>query len=181
MRVELVIVLLTSDITVSETESFGESLTVWSLSSSFVSSFFFELRILLWIIIYTHNAERMPNAIQPPHISSAPTANAMRKPPIAVTNQPIITVITPVIRYTALSRPHARSASDEPIATIKQTYVVESGNLSDVAIAISSEAVVRFTVARIISYGAPLCSISAYSKRLSTKSLLFCGVMRLSR
>ncbi len=39
----------------------------------------------------------------------------------AVTNHPATTVITPEMRYTALSRPHARSASDDPIATMKQT------------------------------------------------------------
>jgi hypothetical protein len=45
------------------------------------------------------------------------TVNAMS----AVKNQPEITVITPVIRYTALSLPQARSAREEPIATIKVT------------------------------------------------------------
>ncbi len=48
-------------------------------------------------------------------------AKAIRNPPSAVMNHPATTVITPVMRYTALSRPQVRSASDEPIATMKQT------------------------------------------------------------
>lgn len=39
----------------------------------------------------------------------------------AVTNQPEITVITPDTRYTAVSRSQARSANDDPIATMKVT------------------------------------------------------------
>ena len=39
----------------------------------------------------------------------------------AVINQPPMTDSTPVMRNTALSRPHARSASDVPIATMKVT------------------------------------------------------------
>ena len=39
----------------------------------------------------------------------------------AVMNQPPMTDSTPVMRNTALSRPHARSASDVPIATMKVT------------------------------------------------------------
>ena len=50
----------------------------------------------------------------------------------AVRNQPPITDITPVILNTALFRPHARSESDVPIATIKVTNVVDSGNFSEV-------------------------------------------------
>ena len=53
-------------------------------------------------------------------------------PAMAVTNHPVTTTITPVMRYTALSRPQALSASDEPIDTIKMTYVVDSGSFSDV-------------------------------------------------
>ncbi len=52
----------------------------------------------------------------------------MTNPASAVTNQPVMTVITPVMRYTALSRPHARSASDEPMATMNTTYVVDKGS-----------------------------------------------------
>ena len=43
------------------------------------------------------------------------------KADIAVKNHPPITVITPVIRNTADSRPHALSAKDVPIATINVT------------------------------------------------------------
>ena len=32
------------------------------------------------------------------------------------------------MRYTALSRPQARSANEVPIATMKATYVVDKGN-----------------------------------------------------
>ena len=39
----------------------------------------------------------------------------------AVKNQPPITLSTPATRYTALSLPHARSASEVPIATINVT------------------------------------------------------------
>ena len=84
-------------------------------------------------------------------MSSRPVARAMMNPPMAVENHPTITVMTPVMRYTALSRPHALSASDDPIATMKHTYVVERGSLSDVASDMSSADVVRFTVARIMS------------------------------
>ena len=84
-------------------------------------------------------------------MSSNPVAKAMAKPPMAVVNHPMTTVMTPVMRYTALSRPHALSASDDPMATIKQTYVVERGSLSDVASDMSNAEVVRFTVARIMS------------------------------
>ena len=38
-----------------------------------------------------------------------------------VMNHPATTVMTPEMRYTALSRPQALSASDDPIATMKQT------------------------------------------------------------
>ena len=54
-------------------------------------------------------------------MSSNPVAKAMAKPPMAVVNHPMTTVMTPVMRYTALSRPHALSASDDPMATMKQT------------------------------------------------------------
>ena len=57
----------------------------------------------------------------PPHMSTEPMQNDSMKPMMAVRNQPIITTMTPVTRYTALSRPHARSASDEPIDTMNTT------------------------------------------------------------
>ena len=59
-------------------------------------------------------------AVAASSISVSPDQKAIRNPPSAVMNHPDMTVITPVMRYTALSRPHARSASDEPIATMKQ-------------------------------------------------------------
>ena len=74
----------------------------------------------------------------------------------AVKNQPEITVITPVMRYTALSLPQALSAREEPMATMKVTYVVERGSLSEVAREIRRAATVRFTDARIRSKEAPL-------------------------
>ena len=57
----------------------------------------------------------------PPLTRAAATTNDMRNATNAVTNQPKITVITPVILYTALSLPHALSAKDEPIATMNVT------------------------------------------------------------
>ena len=60
----------------------------------------------------------------------------------AVINQPPITVITPVMRNTALSRVQARSAKLEPMATINVTKVVDKGNLNEVgnhSMVISSE------------------------------------------
>ena len=74
----------------------------------------------------------------------------------AVKNHPEITVITPVMRYTALSRPQALSAREEPIATMNVTYVVERGSRRDVAREISRAATVKFTEARIRSKEAPL-------------------------
>ena len=50
-----------------------------------------------------------------------PTMKQIEKAAPAVMNQPPITDNTPVIRNTALSRPQARSAKDEPIATMKAT------------------------------------------------------------
>ena len=47
----------------------------------------------------------------------------------AVRNHPAITFSTPATRYTALSEPQARSASEVPIATINVTYVVDKGSL----------------------------------------------------
>ena len=69
----------------------------------------------------------------------------------AVMNQPPMTVSTPVMRNTALSRLQARSASEDPIATMKVTNVVESGSFRLVPRAMSSEAITRFTEARSMS------------------------------
>ncbi len=58
----------------------------------------------------------------------------------AVRNQPPITDITPVILNTALSAPtHDRKAM-LPIATIKVTNVVDSGNFSEVPSAMRAPA-----------------------------------------
>ena len=69
----------------------------------------------------------------------------------AVMNQPPITVSTPVMRNTALSRPQARSDNDEPMATIKVTNVVERGSLSEVPKAMSKEDTTKLVEARHIS------------------------------
>ena len=45
----------------------------------------------------------------------------MMKAQAAVRNQPEMTVITPEMRYTALSLSQAPSANDEPMATMKVT------------------------------------------------------------
>ena len=55
------------------------------------------------------------------------------------------------MRNTALSRPQARSANDEPMATIKVTNVVERGSLSEVPKAMSKEDTTKFVEARHIS------------------------------
>ena len=56
-----------------------------------------------------------------PHTSNAVTTKEATQAMSAVTNQPIMTIITPLMRYTALSRPHTRSLSDEPIETMNTT------------------------------------------------------------
>ncbi len=112
----------------------------------------------------------------PPYVNNNPIPKAIKNPPNAVMNHPLTTVITPEIRYTALSRPQARSASDDPIATINPTYVVDKGSLNAVASAISPAALVRLTVARIISKGAPVCSTSATSKRRANIRLTCLGI-----
>ena len=85
---------------------------------------------------------------------------------------------TPVMRYTALSRPHARSAKELPIATMKATYVVDKGNLRDVPNAISNPERTTFTDARTKSNAAPLSNIiSLLLKRLSTHSFTGMGTM----
>ena len=56
----------------------------------------------------------------PKRMAKATKKQAVKATP-AVMNQPPITVSTPVTRNTALSRLQARSASEEPMATIKVT------------------------------------------------------------
>ncbi|MBA7521289.1 hypothetical protein ES705_13394 [subsurface metagenome] len=75
------------------------------------------------------------------------TVKALR----AVKNHPLITVITPVMRFTALSLPQALSAKEVPMITMKVTYVVERGSLRDVPIAMSILAKTRFTEALSMS------------------------------
>ena len=60
-------------------------------------------------------------ATKPPKFIVAAMMIAMMKAAPAVMNQPPITDITPVRRPTALSRPQARSAREDPIATMKVT------------------------------------------------------------
>src|SRR6056300_209349 len=69
----------------------------------------------------------------------------------AVKNQPPITFTTPATRYTALSLPHALSANEVPMATMKVTYVVERGSFMLVAIEIKIPATAKLIEARIIS------------------------------
>ena len=85
------------------------------------SSAVFDALMLLCIIMYPHSREMMSATTVPPYISASPTRYAMMNAPNPVMNQPAMTVITPVILYTALSRPHARSASEVPIATMNVT------------------------------------------------------------
>ena len=104
---------------------------------------------------------------------------AMMKAAPAVMNQPPMTDITPVTRPTALSRPQARSASDVPIPTMKVTYVVERGSLSEVPRAMSSPARTRFTEARTRSKAAPGSIVSScLLKRESIHVRAFCGTAR---
>ena len=76
---------------------------------------------LLRTSIHPQRSDTAMIAGLPPYMRANPTAKAIVKAPTPVTNHPDTTVITPVIRYTALSRPQALSASDEPIETMKQT------------------------------------------------------------
>ena len=73
----------------------------------------------------------------------------------AVMNHPPIADMTPVMRNTALSLPHALSASEVPIATMKVTKVVESGSFIDVPQAMSILASIRLTEPRTRSKAAP--------------------------
>ena len=86
--------------------------------------------------------------MMPPKFMAVATKKARVKATPAVMNQPPMTVSTPVMRKTALSLLQARSESEEPMATMKVTKVVESGNLSVVPSAIKREATQRLTEAR---------------------------------
>ncbi len=92
-------------------------------------------------------------------------------------NHPPITEITPVRRNTALSRPHALSARDVPIATMKVTNVVERGNFIDVPSAMSIPAIIRLTDPRTRSKAAPSSGCAKLeSRRFPIHSLIFFGV-----
>ena len=97
----------------------------------------------------------------------------------AVMNQPEITVSTPEIRYTADSRSQAPSASDEPMATMKVTYVVESGSFRLVAEAMSAAASTRFTLARISSNGSSTSPGASFffSKRVARLLMTEAGMI----
>ena len=82
-------------------------------------------------------------ATTPPKFMAMATKKQAVKATPAVMNQPPMTVSTPVMRNTALSRLQARSANEVPMATIKVTKVVERGNLSEVPRAMSNEATTR--------------------------------------
>src|SRR5574344_800695 len=115
---------------------------------------------------------------KPPKYIRKQTIAQMIKAETAVRNQPPITDKTPVMRNTALSRPQARSASEEPIATINVTYVVDKGSLRLVPIIISIPANTRLTAARTISKDAPSSiSISSLLKRLSIHFIVLLGTM----
>ena len=93
----------------------------------------------------------------------------------AVMNQPPTTETTPVTRYTALSRPHARSASEVPIPTMNVTYVVERGNFNDVPTAMSKPPSTRFTDARTRSKATSSRSSSG-AKRFAIHLFTLSGV-----
>ena len=90
-----------------------------------------------------------------------------------------MTEMMPVMRNTALSRPHARSASDVPMATMKVTKVVESGSFMDVPMAISAPASTRFTEPRMRSKAAPRSMmVSSVLKRRLNQARTPAGVIR---
>src|SRR5690606_30320016 len=95
-----------------------------------------------------------------------------------------ITVSTPVIRYTADSRPHAPSAKELAIATMNITYVVESGSLYEVPTVISILATIRFIDARNKSNEATLLTSPSTSfgwKREFTNAAIRCGTKEETR
>ena len=119
MRVTCSIVVQTSPMQTQSTSSGVSALTTGNslVSAALICS------TLRWLRTSSHaqSATSTVTAIQPPHSRSSVTPKAIRNPPSAVMNQPEMTAITPVMRYTALSRPQVRSASDEPMATMNTT------------------------------------------------------------
>ena len=98
----------------------------------------------------------------------------------AVMNQPPMTEMTPVMRNTALSRPHALSASEVPMATMKVTNVVERGSFIDVPHAIRTPASIRLTEPRTRSKAAPSSGCwRVVSKRWLTHLFTLSGVWSL--
>ena len=118
MRVSCSIVVHTSPMQTQSTSSGVSALITGSSSAAAFSS-----GLGRWLRMSSHaqRATSVVTAIQPPQSSSSVTQRAIRNPPSAVMNQPEMTAITPVMRYTALSRPQVRSASDEPMATMNTT------------------------------------------------------------
>src|SRR5699024_2134705 len=90
---------------------------------------FRECNIALRTTIKIANTDNIEIAIRPPYQIKPAIRAAPIKAAKAVANHPPTTFKTPETRYTALSLSQARSDSDVPMATIKVTYVVESGNL----------------------------------------------------
>ena len=129
-------------------------------------------------------------------MATTPPTSIMATPPIcirhtmspapmnatpAVMNHPPMTEITPVMRNTALSRPHARSARDVPIATMKVTKVVDKGSFMDVPTAISTLASMRLSAPRTRSNAAPSSScVTVLSMRRFTQCLMLSGVRSLT-
>ena len=100
-------------------------------------------------------------ATTPPKCTNNVTMKHRKKAAPAVINHPPITEITPVTRNTALSRPHARSANDEPMPTINATYVVDNGSFREVPTTINKPANTKFTEARTKSNAAPFGIIAS--------------------
>ena len=118
----------------------------------------------------------MMAGVPPQYITNVTTKQIVKAAP-AVMNHPPMTESTPVMRNTALSRPHALSAKDEPIATMKATYVVESGSFREVPTAISKPERTTFTEARTKSKLALFSMIiSELSKRLFNHTLTGSGM-----
>ena len=107
-------------------------------------------------------------------------ANVKAAPAVII--HPPITDITPVMRNTALSLLQALSARDEPIATMKVTYVVDRGSFIEVPSATSKPASTRLTEALIRSNAAPSgMSLSVVSKRLFIQWRTFAGVTLINQ
>ncbi|GFI67544.1 hypothetical protein IMSAG192_01076 [Muribaculaceae bacterium] len=129
----------------------------WNMASPRSSCFLALKRRLLLIIraMATMATSIMTGA--PPQCMRAAMMAAPMNATAAVINHPPITDITPVMRNTALSRLHARSDSDVPMATMNVTKVVERGSFMEVPAAISIPASMRLTEPRMRSNEAP-CS-----------------------